>query len=72
MLAGFCGVFCSGRQRFYSSNGWKMQRLKLFFFFFSKYFLVQIDCGDASNKSVFALIPKLMQDNRNKIETTIK
>ena len=29
-------------------------------------------CGDASNRSVFALIPKLMQDNQNKTETTIK
>ena len=38
------------------------------FFFFFKYFLVQIDCNDASNRSVFALIPKLTQDNQNKIK----
>ena len=38
------------------------------FFFFFKYFLVRIDCGDASNRSVFALIRKLMQDNQNKIK----
>ena len=68
MLAGFCGVFCSGRQRYYSSGGWKMQWPKLSFLLFFKYFLVRIDCSDASNRSVFALIPKLTQDNQNKMK----
>ena len=36
-------------------------------FFFLNTFLVR-DCGDASNKSVFALIPKPMQENQNKIK----
>ena len=31
-----------------------------------------LTCDDASNRSVFALIPKLTQDNQNKIETTEK
>ena len=74
MPTGFCGVFCSGRQRYYSSGGWKMQRSKLcvFFIFFIKYFLVRIDCSNASNRLVFALILKLTQDNLNKTETIIK
>ena len=33
----------------------------VFFFFW-----FWIDCDDASNRSVFALIPKLTQDNQNK------
>ena len=40
-----------------------------FFFFF---FWFWIDCDDASNRLVFALIPNMTQDNQNKIETTIK
>ena len=37
-------------------------------FFFVNTFLVH-DCeGDASNRSVFALIPKPMQENQNKIK----
>ena len=39
------------------------------FFFF---FWFWIDCDDASNRSVFALIPKLTQDNQKITETTIK
>ena len=50
-------------------SGW-LQNL-VFFFFFCNTFLVR-DCGDASNRSVFALIPKLTQDNQNKIEITEK
>ena len=34
MPIGFCGVFCSGRQRYHSSGGWKMQRSKLCVFLF--------------------------------------
>ena len=61
MPTGFCGVFFSGRQRYYSSGGRKMKWLKLciFFYFFIKYFLVRIDYNNASNRSVFALILKL-------------
>ena len=36
-----------------------------FFFFF---FWFWIDCGDASNRLVFALIPNMTQDNQNKIK----
>ena len=31
-----------------------------------------IDSDDASSRLVFALIPKLTQDNQNKTKTTIK
>ena len=41
-----------------------------FFFFFFLWFW--IDCDDASNRSVVALIPKLTQDNQNKTETKNK
>ena len=41
---------------------------KHFFFFFGS----GLTSDDASNRSVFALIPKLTQDNQNKIETTEK
>ena len=42
--------------------------VKAFFFFFGS----GLTGDDASNRSVFALIPKLTQDNQNKIETTEK
>ena len=43
--------------------------VKVFIFFLSGSGLT---CDDASNESVFALIPKLTQDNQSKIETTEK
>ena len=45
-----------------------------FFFFFLCviFFWFWIDGNDASNKSVFALIPKSTQDKQNKTETIIK
>ena len=42
-----------------------------FFFFFFNFFLVR-DYGDASIRSMSALIPKLTQDNQNKIEIAEK
>ena len=46
---------------------WKIFGDSFFFFFF---FSGLTD--DASNRSVFALIPNMTQDNQNKIERTIK
>ena len=43
--------------------------MKASFFFWSGFGLT---CEDASNRSVFALIPNMTQDNQNKIERTIK
>ena len=42
---------------------WKIFSDSFFFFFW-----LWIDCNDASNRSVFALIPNMTQDNQNKIE----
>ena len=42
------------------------------FFFFFFFFGSGLTCDDASNRSVFALIPKLRQNNQNKIETMEK
>ena len=46
--------------------------VNVFFFFFFFVSSSGLTCDDASNRSVFALIPKLMQDNQNKIKTTEK
>ena len=46
--------------------------LQDFLCFFLTYYFVVCDCDDASNRSVFALIPKLTQDNQNKTKTIIK
>ena len=36
------------------------------------FFWFWIDCDNASNRSVFSLIPNMTQNNQNKIGTTIK
>ena len=74
MVVVLAGFFFVGS----SSGGKKQQRLRFLLgcdggstdFFFLFWFW--IDCDDASNRSVFALIPKLTQDNQKITETTIK
>ena len=53
---------------------WWLDTCEWFFFFFLCviFFWFWIDGNDASNKSVFALIPKSTQDKQNKTETIIK
>ena len=46
--------------------------VNVFSFFLSFFLAFGLTCNDASNRSVFALIPKLTQDNQNKTKTTIK
>ena len=48
---------------------WKIYGESFFFFFLSGSGLT---CDDTSNILVFALIPKLTQDNQNKTETMEK
>ena len=43
-----------------------------FFFFWGDFFDFGLTALQSSNRSVFALIPKLTQDNQNKTETTEK
>ena len=60
----WCGGWISGGGKY---------MVKVFFFFF--FLLLSgsgLNCDDASNGLVFALIPKLTQDNQNKTETTEK
>ena len=58
---------------FWTRGFWLASKFGFFFYFlfFFNTFLVR-DCGDASNRLVFALIPKLTQDNQNNIERTEK
>ena len=51
---------------------WWKNTVNVFSFFLSFFLAFGLTCNDASNRSVFALIPKLTQDNQNKTKTTIK